>query len=381
MTRRERLFHSIAGLPVDRPAVSFYEINGLTEDWRDPDPYNIFNGPGWQELIQLTAEKSDRMVLTPAETERDNRRLSPIAGEQMRSTTEERDGRRYIHLTIGSGPRALNQLEMVEPGINTVWRTEHPVHSADDLRYWIDLPDEILQGTACTGIVTERERLLGDTGVVLLDTPDALCIVAMLMSMEDFTVLAMTEPELFEAALRKAARFLQWNLETVAAACPGRIWRIYGPEFAAPPYLPPEFFARYVTQFDAPMVAAIHRSGGYARIHCHGRIRQVLDEIVRTGCDGIDPVEPPPQGDMELAEVRERYGDRLTLFGNLEASDIENLDEAAFRQKVRQALTEGTRGTGRGFVLMPSACPYGRVLSPRAFRNYRTMIEETENFG
>ena len=47
MTRRERLFHSIAGLPVDRPAVSFYEINGLTEDWRDPDPYNIFNGPGW----------------------------------------------------------------------------------------------------------------------------------------------------------------------------------------------------------------------------------------------------------------------------------------------------------------------------------------------
>ena len=269
MTRRERLMLSIAGLPVDRPAVSFYEINGLTEDWRDPDPYNIFSGPGWQELILLAAEKSDRMVLTSAETERDGRKLGPIAADQLQSRIEERDGRRYEQLTIGSGPRALTQLEMVESGIHTVWRTEHPVRSADDLRYWIDLPDEELRGTACAEIVLERERLLGDTGVVLLDTPDALCMVAMLMSMEDFTVMAMTEPELFEAALRKAARFLQWNLETVAAACPGRMWRIYGPEFAAPPYLPPEFFHRYVTQFDAPMVAAIHRSGGYARIHSH----------------------------------------------------------------------------------------------------------------
>ena len=65
----------------------------------------------------------------------------------------------------------------------------------------------------------------------------------------------------------------------------------------------------------------------------------------------------------------------MALFGNLEASDIENLPTPEFEVKIRRALAEGTAGPGRGFVLMPSACPYGRVLSPLALANYRKMVE------
>ena len=72
--------------------------------------------------------------------------------------------------------------------------------------------------------------------------------------------------------------------------------------------------------------------------------------------------------------MRERYGGTMVLFGNLEASDIENLDEASFERKVARALEEGTAGSGRGFVLMPSASPYGRKLSPLALRNYETIV-------
>ena len=155
---------------------------------------------------------------------------------------------------------------------------------------------------------------------------------------------------------------------------PGRLWRIYGPEYASPPYLPPRLFREYVVRYDKPMVESIQRWGGYARIHSHGRLRQILDEIVSTGCDGLDPIEPPPQGDVELSYVRQHYGKQLTLFGNLEASDIENLPTKAFRKKVEQALREGMDGEGRGFVLMPSACPYGRVISPLALANYECMV-------
>ena len=37
MTRRERLMATMRGEPVDRLAVSFYEINGLDEDDNDPE--------------------------------------------------------------------------------------------------------------------------------------------------------------------------------------------------------------------------------------------------------------------------------------------------------------------------------------------------------
>ena len=52
----------------------------------------------------------------------------------------------------------------------------------------------------------------------------------------------------------------------------------------------------------------------------------------------------------------------------------------AFEKKVHKALREGTQGEGRGFVLMPSACPYGRQLSPLALANYRKIIEVVERW-
>jgi len=81
---------------------------------------------------------------------------------------------------------------------------------------------------------------------------------------------------------------------------------------------------------------------------------------------------------VELKYVREKYGDRLVLFGNLEACDIENLPTDQFAEKIKRALDEGTSGSGRGFVLMPSACPYGRKLPSLAMKNYEKMVEIVE---
>jgi len=221
---------------------------------------------------------------------------------------------------------------------------------------------------------------MGDAGIVAIDTADPLCHIAGLFEMGEYTVVAMTETELFHQALRKAARILYPRVEAVAAALPGRLWRIVGPEYASPPYLPPALFREYVTEYVKPMVSAIQAHGGFARVHSHGRLGDILDHILATGCRGLDPVEPPPQGDVSLAEVRERCGPDFALFGNIEASDIENLPMRAFAEKVRTALREGPTTARRNFVLMPSACPYGRVLAPLALENYRTMVELVEAF-
>ena len=53
--------------------------------------------------------------------------------------------------------------------------------------------------------------------------------------------------------------------------------------------------------------------------------------IVGMGADAIDPLEPPPLGDVTLDDVRQRYGEQLVLFGNLEVVDIERMEPAAIR--------------------------------------------------
>ena len=198
--------------------------------------------------------------------------------------------------------------------------------------------------------------------------------------MEDYTVLAFTENELFHRLLEKIARSLHDRTAQVAREFPGHLWRIYGPEYASEPYLPTRLFEEYCVTYTQPMVAMIQRHGGYARLHCHGRIRNLLPHFVRMGCAATDPIEPPPQGDITLAEVRRQYGKDLVLFGNLESSDIETLAPAAFEKIVRQSLRDGTAGEGRGFVLMPSACPYGRTITASTMANYETMVRLVKEF-
>ena len=107
------------------------------------------------------------------------------------------------------------------------------------------------------------------------------------------------------------------------------------------------------------------------------RMKAVLDLILKTGCTAVDPIEPAPQGDVTLAEVREKTGGKLVLFGNLEISDIEQLSPDEMEKKVLTAIQESG---GSRFVLMPSASPYGRKLSPLTLANYTRIVETVENY-
>jgi uroporphyrinogen-III decarboxylase len=163
-------------------------------------------------------------------------------------------------------------------------------------------------------------------------------------------------------------------VEDTSRQFPGHLWRICGSEYASEPFLPPRLYSEYVVRYTKPVVDIIHRYGGFARIHSHGRLKNILPLILAMEPDGLDPIEPPPQGDMRLIDVRRLYGEQIVLFGNIEASELEMLPPRQFERRAVQALREGTAGPGRGFVLMPSSCPYGRQISPDVQTNYETMV-------
>ena len=121
-------------------------------------------------------------------------------------------------------------------------------------------------------------------------------------------------------------------------------------------------------------------NAGFARIHVHGKIKNNLRAIAGMGADAIDPIEPPPQGDVELSYVRKEYGANLAMFGNVEVADIENTEPNDFEKIVRRAIQDGTSGQGRGFVLMPTACPIGRKITPRTMQNYETIVRNATDY-
>ena len=379
MTRRERLTAAIRGEPVDRPPVCFYELDAMSQDPDNPDPFNVFNDPSWRPLLDLTREKADCIHLSgpPFRTWPPD----PLAELTTTENWTDESGSRHSKTTIRAGDRVLTTQTRCDPGVYTIWTTEHLLKDVNDFKAWLELPEQGPPSDPDVGPFLAREEQMGDRGIVGIDTGDPICSVAPLFDLGTFTVIALTEPGLFHRALERAARVIHPRVEAVAEALPGRMWRIYGPEYASPPYLPPSLFEEYVVRYDKPMIDAIQKHGGVARIHSHGRLKDILGHITATGCKALDPVEPPPQGDVGLAYVREQLGEKFVLFGNIEVSDIENLPNDEFAKKVETALREGPNKDGSAFVLMPSACPYGRTITPLTLRNYETMIELTEALG
>jgi len=368
MTRRERLTRTLEGRPVDRPPVCFYEINGYTQDPGDKSEYNIYGDSSWKPLLDLAANATDRIILCYPAFSND--------GNPYEKTASFADARGcLITVTEIRTPKGtLTRRFKRDRDIDTSWETEHLLKTTDDAQAYLSLPDDGPGEPDIPGVL-RFDEVLGDSGLTCIDTSDALGMTASLFSMADYTVFAMTERALFTKMLERAQRKVLARVRAVSEALPGRLYRIYGPEYASPPYLPPELFREYVAGFDRELIALIHRSGGYARVHCHGNLSRILGDIVSMGADAIDPIEPPPQGDVSLRFVREKYGDRLALFGNIELSDIEVMETPAFADKVKRSLEEGMSGKGRGFALMPTASPIGRKLAARTLRNYEVMVE------
>ena len=367
MTRRERLMATLRGQPVDRPAVNFYEVGGFEVDPRDPDPFNIYNDPSWEPLLALAEEKTDITWFGTPGIRR--------PGDPAEVTVSEGEGgSRVTRTAIRAGKRTLTSVTRRDRGVNTIWTLEHLLKDADDLRAYLQIPDDCLAEEVDVSAMEAQDARLGDKGIVMVDTPDPICLAAALFSMEDYVVVAFSEQALFHRLLEKMARVLHRRTEIVARTFPGHLWRVYGPEYASEPFLPNRLFEEYVVRYTGPMIGMIQGHGGFARLHCHGRIRRLLPYFVRMGVTATDPIEPPPQGDVVLSDVRRDYGRDLVLFGNLEMSDIENLRPAVFEKVVAQALREGTAGEGRGFVLMPSSGPYGRTITRDTLANYETMV-------
>ena len=384
MTRRERLIATLKGQAVDRPAVNFYEIGGFLVNPDDPDEYNIYNSHSWQPLLNLAENHTDIIRLVSPVRAQSHLSWNGSANVGIRKQfveekVWEENNSRFTRLIFKIGGKELTSLSRRDKNLDTVWTIEHLLKSTDDAKLFLELPDEIFEENIDIAHLEEQEKKLGERGIVMVDTEDPVCAVASLFQLEVFTIFAFTEQDLCHKMLEKHARYIHKRTEQVAKEFPGRLWRIYGPEYITEPFLPSTFFDDYVVKYTGPMVKQIKNYGGFARIHVHGRVKNVLDSILNMGADAIDPVESPPGGDVELIYIRRKYGKQLVLFGNIEISDIENMPCDMFRKLVKQTIADGTSGEGRGFVLMPSSAPYGRNISERTLRNYQIMVEEVES--
>ncbi len=369
MTSRQRLLAALEGKPADRVPISTYELCAFNQGSFEN------NEPSYAGLMAYIAEHTDCVMMwNPGSDEQ--AAISSATVETAVETWEEK-GKRVVRSVLRTPSGDLTKTVKTDPNIKTAWQTEHLCKSPADVDAWLSVPYEPVRYDFSSFPCVRST--LGDRGIVMSSLADPVCRAMDLMELGDATVWALTEPEHFARTLAEIHRRGMANLEQMLECKVVDLYRICGPEYLTPPFLPPVYFEKYVLPYLADMVDLIHRYGAKARIHCHGRIGRVLGMILASGGDALDPCEAPPDGDITLADVKKRVGDKMCLFGNLQMKLLEHAGAEEVRREVALCMRSAKEG-GR-YVIMPTAAPINVPLSKKTEENYKAFIDEALKLG
>ncbi len=140
------------------------------------------------------------------------------------------------------------------------------------------------------------------------------------------------------------------------------------------PLISPHYFSEYVNPYNRKLVDRAKQLGLKVVRHSDGNLWQLLDILLETGYDGINPLEP--HAGMHLKKVKQYCGDRICLLGNIDCLDLlpsgtpEEVDVA-----VRQAIEDA--GEGGGLIICSSNSLHPGV-NPE---NCIAMFEATKRYG
>ena len=147
----------------------------------------------------------------------------------------------------------------------------------------------------------------------------------------------------------------------------------------APITRPAGWWTGNVVKYDTELIRMIQEAGFFVQMHSHGKVGSVLDYIEQCAPDALEPLEPPPDGDIELAEVKKRIGEEITLCGNIEMRDFEIGTPEEIDAKVKRIM-EDAKGEG-GFILMPTATPITVPLEEHIAGNLIQFIDSGIEYG
>jgi len=174
---------------------------------------------------------------------------------------------------------------------------------------------------------------------------------AYLMGLDNLLAALLAEPEMANLVMDKV---LEANMQVVRNAIrAGAEVVVLGDDYAHNQGLlmSPALFREFILPRLRKMVRLIKDEGAFCIKHSDGNIYSILEDIVSTGCDGLNPIEP--LAGMDLRTVKRLVGDRVCLVGNIDCGHLLPHGTAEeVEQAVVQAIEDG--GPGGGFILSSS---------------------------
>jgi uroporphyrinogen decarboxylase len=195
-----------------------------------------------------------------------------------------------------------------------------------------------------------------------------------LAGMENLMLKMHTEPEFVHHLARTVLEYNLAQLEMLIQA--GLDVLVIEDDIAGNtgPMISPEYFAEFVNAYNRPLVDRAHAAGLPVVRHSDGNLWKLMDILLETGYDGLNPLEP--QAGMSLRKVRDYCGGRLCLLGNI---DCVYLLPHGSRAEVQEAVQQAIEEAGReGALVISSSNSLHPGVDPD---NCIAMFEAAKRYG
>jgi hypothetical protein len=364
MTPRDRLLTTLRGGAADRVPLVLEGFHHRAADAIKEGPRRALTERILPEThyFHHVPSLTNRYLVTPS--------------QRMRSVRSQGPSGSIVTTTVIDTPKGtLTAVTARNALTDTEWTVKYPVECRSDIEAIRSIPWEVPAGLKAfePGAVAQEDA---ERRIVQTSVSSPFVCVAGMMPYQQFLELCATDLPLVRDL---AAVCLDRTLAVLGTLLsrPGieYVW-IGGCEWLTPPMGSPALYGTLVQPLERAIIERAHAAGAVAHVHCHGRVRSTLPLVIDRGADFLEPVEPPPDGDVTFAEAKAAAAGRLTLGGNVEARVLENGDPRAVEAACRAAFDGGKRR----MVFQTSAGPIGPVTE-RMARNYRRLIDAWEELS
>ncbi len=215
---------------------------------------------------------------------------------------------------------------------------------------------------------------VGDEIAVVPRVKDVFSQPRDLMGFEEFLMAFYLDPELIEAMMKMcvahstaiAKNLVEIGIEAV----------VIGDDIANNTGLliKPEMYLEQVYPYFKELVGNFKDLGLLVIKHSDGDLRAILPELVESGIDCLDPIDP--LGNMDMAYMKKTYGARIALKGNVDCVETlvgKPVDDV--RKETAQCILDGAVGGGH---IISSSNSIHKGISPV---NYQAFLDAVIEFG
>ena len=138
--------------------------------------------------------------------------------------------------------------------------------------------------------------------------------------------------------------------------------------------LNPKYHRELIIPAYKQAVQILRKAGKYVCFHSDGFTEPYFEGLIEAGFSAVESLEP--MAGMNLKHLKEVYGDKLCLIGNI---DVSQLLPYGSKDEVVNAVKKCIRDAGEGGGYMLSACT--DITNSCKLDNVLTMISATKKYG